>query len=179
MPSIRSAAPRDAAALALLAEHTFRTAFSAQNTPDNFETYCRATFGEALQAREIADPRVETLLCHAGEVLVGYGQLRWGPAPACVSAARPAEIQRLYVDRPWHGKGVARDLMAALLARAAAGGADLVWLGVWEHNPRAIAFYRKCGFAEVGEHVFHLGRDAQRDLVLARPPTDAQPIPPR
>jgi len=39
---------------------------------------------------------------------------------------------------------------------------------VWERNPRAIAFYRKCGFAEVGTHTFVFGTDRQRDLVLAR-----------
>jgi len=43
-----------------------------------------------------------------------------------------------------------------------------VWLGVWEHNPRARAFYRKCGFIDVGEHVFQLGDDPQRDVLMAR-----------
>ena len=51
----------------------------------------------------------------------------------------------------------------ALLER----GCDVVWLGVWERNPRAISFYRKVGFAEVGEHVFQLGSDPQRDVVMA------------
>jgi ribosomal protein S18 acetylase RimI-like enzyme len=46
---------------------------------------------------------------------------------------------------------------------------DVVWLGVWEHNPKAIAFYKKLGFGEVGEQVFPLGSDAQRDIVMARP----------
>jgi ribosomal protein S18 acetylase RimI-like enzyme len=59
--------------------------------------------------------------------------------------------------------------MAAALEMAQRGGADRVWLGVWEHNPRAIAFYRKCGFDETGEQVFLLGRDPQRDLVMSRP----------
>ena len=43
-----------------------------------------------------------------------------------------------------------------------------MWLGVWEENHRANAFYRKHGYAEVGEHVFMLGADAQRDLILAK-----------
>jgi len=58
--------------------------------------------------------------------------------------------------------------MASLLDTAVAGGADVAWLGVWEQNPRAISFYAKSGFAVVGDHVFVLGKDPQRDLVLAK-----------
>jgi RimJ/RimL family protein N-acetyltransferase len=59
--------------------------------------------------------------------------------------------------------------MATCLAEITARGADVAWLGVWERNPRAIAFYRKWGFAEVGAHTFVVGDDPQRDLVLCRP----------
>ena len=167
---IRRAVPPDAAALARFAERTFREAFAAQNTPENMDLHCAATYGEAIQGREIVDPHIETVLYHDAGDLLGYGQLRWGPAPPCVAAALPAEVQRLYVDPHWRGRGVARTLMAELLARAARGGADQVWLGVWERNPRAIAFYGKHGFVEVGAQVFQLGGDPQRDLVFVRVP---------
>ena len=84
-------------------------------------------------------------------------------------AARPAEIQRIYVAREWHGRGAAQALMAEALRLAGSGGADAVWLGVWERNPRAIAFYRKLGFVENGDHVFPLGDDPQRDVVMVLP----------
>jgi ribosomal protein S18 acetylase RimI-like enzyme len=98
--------------------------------------------------------------------------LRWGTAPACVVARRPAEVQRIYVDRPWHGRGVAQALMAAMLEHARNGGADRVWLGVWEQNLRARAFYRRAGFADVGDHAFRLGDEVQRDRVMVRDPVD-------
>ena len=101
--------------------------------------------------------------------MVGFAQLRWGGAPGCVVAVAPGEVQRLYVARDYHGKGVAHDLMNACLDEMTSHRSDVAWLGVWERNPRAIAFYRKFGFVEVGEHVFLLGRDRQRDIVLARP----------
>lgn len=168
MTTIRRATPRDAAALAELAERTFRDTFAAQNSAEHVDTHCRRSYGPGIQAAEIADAGRTTLLCHEGERLVGYGQLRWKPAPTCVVASKPAEIQRLYVDKPWHGKGVSQTLMAALLHEAVAGGADAAWLGVWERNPRAVAFYQKSGFSLVGEHVFFLGDEPQPDLVLAK-----------
>jgi ribosomal protein S18 acetylase RimI-like enzyme len=100
--------------------------------------------------------------------LVGFAQLGWGSRTPSVTALRPVELQRLYVTRPAHGTGVAHELMNEVLRLAREHAADHLWLGVWEHNPRAIAFYRKYGFREVGEHVFLLGRDPQRDLILVR-----------
>jgi hypothetical protein len=52
-------------------------------------------------------------------------------------------------------------------------GAKYLWLGVWERNARARAFYKKSGFAEIGEQHFQLGSDRQRDLVMIRPVGDA------
>jgi ribosomal protein S18 acetylase RimI-like enzyme len=169
MPTLRKAQLDDAAPLAAFAERAFRGAFSASNDPVSMDVHCARSYGPGAQAREIADPRMATLVCEDGDAIVGYAQLRWGRAPACVIAQRPAQIQRIYVDAGWHGRGVAQALMAGMLEIAAAGGADCVWLGVWEHNPRARAFYGKYGFATVGEHEFLFGHESQRDLVLCRP----------
>jgi len=169
MPTLRDALPADAAALARLAESTFRETFAADNSAEDMDAHCAASYGEAQQGHEISAAGLETVLAEEGGELVGYAQLRWGGAPACVAGRRPVEISRLYVDRRWHGRGVAPALMAELLARARRGGADRVWLGVWERNPRAISFYRRSGFGQVGDKVFRLGSDPQRDLVLARP----------
>ncbi|MCG8455578.1 MAG: GNAT family N-acetyltransferase, partial [Holophagales bacterium] len=151
---LRRARQTDAAALAELAESTFREAFEAVNHPDDMNAFCAETFGEAIQAREIGDPTLEIWVCDRGGELIAFLQLRSGEPPPCVEAAEPLEIQRFYVDARWHGKGVAQLLMELALRRAGEGGFDTVWLGVWEHNPRAIAFYRKQGFEEVGDHIF-------------------------
>ena len=168
MTSIRQAEERDAASLAELAERTFRDTFAHLNRAEDIDLHCRNSYRESIQAAEIRDPNRTTLVCDVRDGLIAFGQLRWGSAPPCVVATRPAEIQRFYVDGPWRGKGVAQALMASLLDIAMAGGADVTWLGVWERNPRAIAFYSKSGFAVVGEHVFVLGEDPQRDLLLAK-----------
>lgn len=158
----------DARQLAVLAEQTFRATFEAMNTPEDMNLHSQAHYSETLRGREILDSAIDTLVCeHSGE-LVAFAQLRWGPGPEILGAQQPVEIERLYVSKEWHGRGVAQDLMATAIGLAEARGADQVWLGVWERNPRAIAFYRKCGFAEVGEHTFLLGTDPQRDIVMKR-----------
>lgn len=175
MPTLRKASPSDARRLAELAERTFRDTFGESNTAEDMELHCRSSYSAAIQAGEIADPQMATWLSEQDGELIGFAQLRWGSAPDGVVAAAPGEIQRLYVASHWHGQGVADELMRACIDELQARGSDVVWLGVWEHNPRAIAFYRKCGFVAVGEHVFPVGADPQRDIVMARPVAGFRP----
>jgi ribosomal protein S18 acetylase RimI-like enzyme len=132
------------------------------------DAHCRGSYSEDFQAQEIASPDMVTLLAERGEELIGFAQLRWGEAPSFVGGNSLGEIQRMYVASHWHGKGVAQALMAACIEQGKVYGSDVVWLGVWERNHRAIAFYRKLGFVERGDHVFLLGHDRQRDIVMAR-----------
>ncbi|MFM7204762.1 MAG: GNAT family N-acetyltransferase [Myxococcota bacterium] len=168
MPILRPATLLDALPLSQLAESSFRDTFAAQNSIHHMDQHCANTYSESIQAQELQDPQLETLLCEDEGVLIGFAQLRFGEAPACVRGRAPGELQRLYVARAWHGRGVAHLLMQSCLETLRTRGADLAWLGVWEHNPRAIAFYQKWGFEEVGAHVFMLGDDPQRDLVMVR-----------
>lgn len=168
MLSIRKAETADAGALAVLAESTFRETFGAANSPEDMDEHCRTSYGASIQAMEISDPARVTLLAECGGQLCGFAQLRWGQRPAGVEGESPGEIQRFYVAPAWHGKGIASELMSRCFAELAERGSDDVWLGVWEKNSRALAFYRKLGFKEVGAQVFLLGSDLQRDIVMAR-----------
>ncbi len=176
MPSIRQAHSGDAKTLSAVAEATFRASFDAMNTTEHMKLHCRSSYSEQIQAAEISNPEIVTLLGEHEGRLVGYAQLRWGEAPGCVSAKRPGEIQRLYVIEDWHGKGVAQELMNACIEEVKRRGSAAVWLGVWERNPRAISFYKKFGFVAVGEHTFPLGGDPQRDIVMVRAIASEQTI---
>ena len=166
--AFRTATAADAARLAEFAERTFRETFGPDNRPEDMERYIAGSYGADHQRAEILEPGLVTLLAEAGGTLAGFVQLRQGGAPVCVSGPTPVEIWRFYVDRPWQGRGLAERMMAEACAGARARGGATVWLAVWERNARAIAFYRKCGFAVVGAQPFVLGTDVQNDLVMAR-----------
>jgi GNAT superfamily N-acetyltransferase len=165
----RPAVDADAAGLSELAERTFRDAFSELNTAENMDLYCASAFSPAVQAAEIANADIRTVVAESDGRLVAFAQvhLRSNP-PGCVPVSPSVELRRIYVERSFHGAGLARDLMAHVLDAAVAHGAAVVWLGVWEHNPRAIRFYQGFGFSDVGDHVFVVGADPQRDLVMVR-----------
>jgi ribosomal protein S18 acetylase RimI-like enzyme len=63
---------------------------------------------------------------------------------ATVHAQDDRELDWLMVDPPFHGSGVAAELMRAGIAWLGEDRAQ--WLNVVKHNARAIRFYRKHGF---------------------------------
>ena len=170
--SIRRATPDDAPALAAAATTFFRDTFGAANRPEDMDHYLAHSFGEARQRAELEDSGARVLIATGlDSEIIGYVHLRLGAPPPAASSApagRAAEIARLYADRRVHGRGLGAALMHAAVTTALEWGAELLWLGVWEENPRAIAFYAKHGFIDVGEQEFQLGADLQHDRIMAR-----------
>ena len=163
----RRGVPADAARLAEFAARAFADTYGAHNTPEDMRAYTAGAYGVPQQTRELTDPAMTTVLAESNEHIVGYALLRRDISPPGVTLDAPVEIYRFYVDSPAHGTGVAQRLMAESLMAAQDLGGRQVWLGVWENNPRAIAFYKKCGFRDVGTQYFQLGTDRQTDRVLA------------
>ena len=166
MATIRHGTVADAPVLAAFAARTFQETFAHQSTEADMAAHLEKAYGVTQQAAELSDPDVTTLLAYRGGTLVAYAQMRRNRPPEVVPDPEAIELRRFYVDRPAQGTGLAQTLMAAVFEAARAAGAKHVWLGVFERNPRAIAFYRKCGFRDVGSQVFMLGSDPQRDRVM-------------
>ena len=163
---IRRAVSADARALAELGARTFTQAFGTDNRPEDLAAHLEEAYGESQQRQEIENPDFLTLLAVHGERMVGFAQLRRQDAPPGVTATDGIELYRFYLDQSMHGTGLAGRLMAEVRSAARAIGSRHIWLGVWERNPRAIAFYSKCGFVDRGSKVFIVGTDRQNDRVM-------------
>jgi ribosomal protein S18 acetylase RimI-like enzyme len=165
---IRYGENKDHVLLAEFGAKAFTDSFAGQNTPENMAAYISAAFSPHKQAQELAEPTSTFLIAQIEEDVVGYARLLAGPAPNCVSGDNPIELVRIYADQNWIGMGIGSALMQASLDEARKQDHDTIWLGVWEHNPRAIAFYQKWGFNEVGSHHFQLGNEQQLDMIMQR-----------
>lgn len=166
MVAIRRGEVADAPVLAAFASRCFVDTYAADNRPEDIRAHVAASFGPERQARELGDAGVDYLLALRDATLLGFAQLRRHPPPPCVTQPGPRELHRFYVDRSVQGSGLAQRLMAAVFETARSRHAGHLWLSVWERNPRAIAFYKRCGFVDVGEKDFYVGPDRQRDRVL-------------
>jgi diamine N-acetyltransferase len=166
--AVRPAAPADATLVARLGARLFEQTFGGANDPGDMSAYLATAFSIQHESEVLADPKHSVWIAEdAGHASIGYAVLRRGTAADGVVAERPAEVQRIYSDEAWHGRGVGDALMRACVEQARAWHCDVLWLGVWEENPRAIAFYEKKGFRKVGRQTFLLGTDVQSDVVMA------------
>lgn len=167
--TVRTGSVADAGRLAAFGHRVFADTFAADNDPTQLARYLDAAYAPAVQAEELADPAIATwLACDADDRLLGFAQVRRGAPPGCVTGPSPIELWRLYIDREWHGRGIAAALMTTVLDAATRDGAGTIWLGVWERNHRAQAFYGKQGFVPVGAHVFLFGTEEQTDQIWVR-----------
>ena len=165
---IRRAARADADVLAALGRRTFLQAFAADNDPADIEAYVAVAFAPERLRRELAHPDSLFFLLSADGREVGYLKLNTGSAQTEARGADRMEIERIYLDADMRDRGLGRQLMDVAIQEARARSLKALWLGVWERNASAIAFYRREGFTEVGEHSFTIGGDVQRDLVMER-----------
>lgn len=173
MLSLRRARVADAALLAELGARTFMDSYFEQNDPDDMRAYVAANFTKEVFEKDLSDPRTTYFLGTVSDMKgssepAAYAKLHAGEAPSCIAGDKPIELARFYVVKALHGKGAAAVLMNTCLIEAKRLGAKTIWLGVWEKNLRALAFYAKHGFADAGTHEFVLGKDVQLDRVLAR-----------
>ena len=168
--SIRQASLDDAACLTDLSYTTFWDAFAhhPKNAPQDLSHYMRQAFNIQQISAELADPRSIFLIASIDDKPAGYAKLILDSIEDGVTAARPAELSRLYSHQEYLGKGVGQNLMDACFDRSRLEGRDVIWLGVWEFNPRAQRFYEKNGFEVVGKHTFVLGSDPQTDLLMQK-----------
>ena len=167
-PIIRRGVFADADLLAEIGARTFSETFAADNTAEDMAAYLAASFSSTQQAAELDDPLSIFLIAEIDGAAVGYARLHAGPASKSIAGEKPIELSRLYVSNDWLGRGVGESLMRACLDVMRQEGYRTLWLGVWEHNSRARAFYRKWEFREVGEQIFQLGADQQTDVVMER-----------
>ena len=164
--TIRRGTRADASLLTTLGATTFRDTYAPLTDADDLEAFIAATFRQDLIAAALDDPQQCYLVAAVAGEDVGYALLRHGEDGG--AGGGPAlELGLLYVDEPFQGRGVGAALMAESIAQARRDGYRILRLTVWEHNARAIGFYRRWGFRTIGETRFLLGGEEQRDLVMA------------
>jgi GNAT superfamily N-acetyltransferase len=166
--NVRRARTDEARLLAKLGAQTFAETFAQDNTPENMAAYLADSFSVERLTAELIDPLSIFFIAEVDGIAAGYAMIHSGEALAEVTGDKPIELVRLYVSQKWLGRGVGPALMRECIEQARALGFQTIWLGVWERNHRAQAFYLKWNFHEVGEHPFQLGSDLQRDLLMQR-----------
>lgn len=164
--SLRKAAFSDLSGLLEIAQLSFVQAFTEGNKPENVQAYLSQAFTPIQLEKEWRDPGSTFLLASSGGKLVGYTKVNLAAAQSDIQDPESLEVARLYTLKEVWGKGVGQFLLDAAIEFAKEKGKTYVWLGVWEHNARAIRFYEKNGFKAFGSHPFPFGDEIQTDWLM-------------
>jgi ribosomal protein S18 acetylase RimI-like enzyme len=160
------AAEQDAAVVETISKQTFFDTFHEQNTVEDMQLFLDEYFNLKTIKDEIANKANTLLLLYIEDRPVGYVKLT--ESNEVFEKMRSLEIARLYVAKDEIGKGIGAALMKRSIDIAKERNKEVIWLGVWEHNARAINFYCKWGFEKFGEHLFMLGNDKQNDWLMKK-----------
>lgn len=158
----------EASLYADLGRRTFLDTFASENTAEDMADYVRTAFAPEKIARELADPQMLAFLARVNGEPAGYLKLNLPSAQTEDVEGNTLEVERIYVAAEWLGTGLGRALMDLAMDQARQRGCRAIWLGVWERNARAIAFYKRQGFVPFGTHAFMLGADEQIDVLMQR-----------
>ncbi|WP_203640874.1 GNAT family N-acetyltransferase [Levilactobacillus andaensis] len=147
---------------------TFADTFGAANTPTDLAEYLDTAYSDAQLTQEMQQPTTRFEFILVDDQVAGYLKLNWGASQSERRGPATLEIERIYILPAFKRQGLGRQFYDDAVATAKQLGCRTIWLGVWEHNEPAQKFYQRMGFQQVGDHVFQLGTDAQRDLILEK-----------
>jgi len=162
------AAKADAALIADISRQTFYDTFASHNSKENMDKFMNIQFAKERLISELDDPENIFFLAYEKDQLAGYVKLRDSQNPEQLQNLAGIEIVRIYSVTSMIGKGIGKLLMQTSIEEAIKRKKEVVWLGVWEKNQRAIEFYAKWGFEKFGEHDFILGNDIQTDWLMKK-----------
>ncbi|KAJ3280396.1 hypothetical protein HK104_000701 [Borealophlyctis nickersoniae] len=166
--TVRRATPADVDSLREIAQTTFVQTFGPDNTQEDMDEYINTKLTRERLLGELSNPHSVFWLCFREDKLIGYAKVNFGDAQSEFRNHDEAEVERIYVDNNFGRQGIGKKLLDVALEEIRKADKKQVWLGVWEKNYSAVAFYKKNGFDRVGEHIFKLGNDEQTDWIMRR-----------
>ena len=163
---IVAVSPQEVLQLQQISIKTFSQTFAEINTEENMTKYLKESFSIEQLEQELNNELSYFYFAKWNDQIIAYMKLNTGEAQKEALGQKSLEIERIYVLSDFHGKKVGQVLYNKAIEVAQAKAMDFVWLGVWEKNSKAIAFYTKNGFVQFDQHVFMLGDDQQLDLLM-------------
>lgn len=150
-----------------ISKQTFIDAFEKQNDPTDFKNYIARAFNKEQITLELQHPDSLFYFLILKDIgLVGYIKLNRKEAQKELFDMDAIELERIYILKEYQGKKLGQEALSMVIDIAKSQKASYLWLGVWEQNTRAIAFYQRHGFVKFGEHPYLIGEDEQYDWLM-------------
>lgn len=165
---IRACRREDLQKLQEISIETFNDTFKDQNSPDNMRAYLERAFNATQLEDELSNSCSDIFFVYYNDELAGYLKVNRDGAQSEKMSDDSLEIERIYVRKKFQKHGLGKYLLNKAMESALKHKKKQIWLGVWEKNDNAIAFYKKMGFVQIGTHSFYMGAEEQIDYIMIK-----------
>lgn len=169
MTTIKKCTFDDLHELQAISIDTFTETFKEQNSPEHLKAYLEKAYNLDKLEQELAVPFSYFYFIYSDQQVAGYLKLNTDGAQTEPMGVDSLEVERIYIRKAFQQYGLGKQLLNKAFEMATEQNKKSIWLGVWEENDNAIAFYRKKGFVQTGSHSFYMGDDEQVDLIMVKP----------
>jgi diamine N-acetyltransferase len=168
MTEIKKCSRTDLLTLQEISQETFNETFKDENSPENMMAYLEKAFNLKQLEKELSNKNSQFFFVYFNDEVAGYLKININNAQSEEMGEESLEIERIYVKNKFQGHGLGKDLLNKAIETAMDLNKEKIWLGVWEKNEKAIAFYKKMGFVQTGAHSFYMGDEEQTDFIMVK-----------
>lgn len=147
---------------------TFNDTFKDQNSPENMKAYLESAFHSKQLEKELSNISSQFFFVYFNHEVAGYLKVNTNEAQSEEMGDESLEIERIYIKNIFQKHGLGKYLFNKAVEIALESNKKKIWLGVWEKNENAIAFYEKMGFVQTGAHSFYMGDEEQIDFIMIK-----------
>ncbi|MBU8685529.1 GNAT family N-acetyltransferase [Bacillus haynesii] len=147
---------------------TFNETFKDQNSPENMKAYLEMAFNLKQLEKELSNSSSQFFFVYFNNEAAGYLKVNINEAQSEKMGDESLEIERIYIKSKFQKHGLGKYLFNKALEIAKELNKKKIWLGVWEKNENAIAFYKKMGFVQTDAHSFYMGDEEQTDFIMTK-----------
>ncbi|WP_433943775.1 GNAT family N-acetyltransferase [Paenibacillus sp. SN-8-1] len=166
--NIKKCTLEDAHKLQEISYETFNETFKHQNSPENMNAYLQRAFNLEQLEKELSNMSSQFFFVYLNNEVAGYLKINTHHAQSEEMGDESLEIERIYIKNKFQKHGLGKYLLNKAVEIAREHNKKKIWLGVWEENKNAIAFYKKTGFVQTGAHSFYMGDEEQVDFIMTR-----------
>ena len=141
---------------------------TTNNSEKSLNDYLNTAYELTKLEKELENPHSEFYFAYFNNELAGYLKININDAQSEKMGENALEVERIYIKKSFKRRGIGRHLIETAEQLAKKYQKNLMWLGVWEYNPKAIAFYETLGFKVIGAHSFFMGEEEQTDLIMSK-----------
>lgn len=167
---ITRATLKETIALGKLCKETFKDSFGHTCSLSDMDDFITKFFSKEILSKELADPNDYYFVAYLDQIPVGYVRLKeeYDVFPY-IKKYKAMELKRIYVQRDHQSNKIGAKLIQFAINFAQNNNYEVIWLGVWEHNSRAISFYKKWGFENTNySHKFYIGNSESLDVLYMK-----------